>query len=128
MLDLLEAGKKFLVFAHHQSMLDSLQAEVEEMKYDFIRIDGSTASEQRQVLVDKFQKDEKCLCALLSITAANSGITLTAASLVCFAELYWNPGILGEIFLIIYGQLIERTITFLKRDNLLWLNLPNNVF
>lgn len=99
MLDLLESGKKFLVFAHHQSMLDHLQKEVEENKYDFIRIDGATASEQRQVLVDKFQKDEKCLCALLSITAANSGITLTAASLVCFAELYWNPGILGKLIL-----------------------------
>ena len=97
MLDLLEAGKKFLVFAHHQAMLDHLQGELVENKYDFIRIDGSTASEQRQVLVDRFQKDEKCLCALLSITAANSGITLTAASLVCFAELYWNPGILGNI-------------------------------
>lgn len=95
-LDLLETGKKFLIFAHHQHMLNALQAELVENKYDFIRIDGSTGSEQRQVMVDKFQTDEKCLCALLSITAANSGITLTAASLVCFAELFWNPGILGK--------------------------------
>ena len=94
-LDLLESGKKFLVFAHHQNMLDSLQVELENKSHDFIRIDGSTSSEKRQEYVDKFQKDEKCLCALLSITAANSGITLTAASLVCFAELYWTPGILG---------------------------------
>ena len=75
-----------------------LQTELEENKHDFIRIDGATPSEQRTQLVEKFQTDENCLCALLSICAANSGITLTAASLVCFAELYWNPGILGLFF------------------------------
>jgi hypothetical protein len=30
--------------------------------------------------------------ALLSVTAANTGLTLTAATTVIFSELYWNPG------------------------------------
>ena len=95
-LDLLEQDKKFLVFAHHQNMLDVLEQELLANKYDnYIRIDGSTHSEKRQSLVDKFQTTDACKCALLSITAANSGITLTQANLVVFAELFWNPGILG---------------------------------
>ena len=94
-IDLLEADKKFLVFAHHQNMLDELEKECLTHKYEYIRIDGSTNSEKRQHFVDKFQNDDNCKCALLSITAANSGITLTQAHLVVFAELFWNPGILG---------------------------------
>lgn len=94
--DLLESGKKLLVFAHHQNMLNEIEAEIVKNKYDYIRIDGSTKSENRQVLVDRFQNTDDCLCALLSITAASTGITLTKASLVLFAELFWNPGILGN--------------------------------
>jgi SWI/SNF-related matrix-associated actin-dependent regulator 1 of chromatin subfamily A len=94
--DLLESGRKMLVFAHHQGMLNEVEAEITKNKYDFIRIDGSTNSEKRQSLVDRFQNDDNCLCALLSITAASTGITLTKANLVIFAELFWNPGILGD--------------------------------
>lgn len=46
-----------------------------------------------QSLVEKFQTNDSCRCAVLSITAANAGITLTAAQLVIFAELHWNPGV-----------------------------------
>ena len=93
--DLLESDKKFIVFAHHKTILTELEQLCETNKYDYIKIDGSTNSEKRQFLVNKFQNTETCQCALLSITAANSGITLTQANLVVFAELYWNPGILG---------------------------------
>jgi SWI/SNF-related matrix-associated actin-dependent regulator 1 of chromatin subfamily A len=94
--EFLDSGRKFIVFAHHQSMLDALQAECEQGKYDYMRIDGSTNSEKRTANVDKFQTHEKCRIAILSITAANSGITLTEANLVLFAELFWNPGILVQ--------------------------------
>ena len=50
-------------------------------------------SQDRQELVDHFQ-DTDCRVALLSMTAAGVGLTLTAAQIVVFAELYWNPGVL----------------------------------
>lgn len=58
-----------------------------------MRIDGRTNPEQRSFFCDKFQDNEDVRLALLSITAANAGINLTAASLVVFAELFWNPGV-----------------------------------
>ena len=41
--------------------------------------------------MDHFQSDEEVRCALLSITACATGLTLTAASTVVFSELYFTP-------------------------------------
>lgn len=92
-LQILEMPNKFLVFAHHQIMMDAIERVVKKKNKNYIRIDGSTTCDQRKYFVDKFQADESYACAILSITAANAGITLTAASLVIFAELHWNPSV-----------------------------------
>lgn len=88
---------RFLVFAHHQSVLDDLDHFIRSKSMEevpsYIRIDGKTAAETRQANVDKFQQDEGCCVALLSITAAGTGITLHAASHVVFAELTWTPAL-----------------------------------
>ncbi|XP_030065572.1 SNF2 related chromatin remodeling annealing helicase 1 isoform X2 [Microcaecilia unicolor] len=94
-VDLLESGReKFLVFAHHKLVLDAVCEELERKEVGHIRIDGCTPSAERQNLCQKFQFSEKCQVAVLSLTAANMGITLSAADLVVFAELFWNPGVL----------------------------------
>ena len=62
-------------------------------KHGYIRIDGRTPSEQRDVFANRFQTDDSIKVAILSITAANAGLHLTAASLVVFGELFWNPGV-----------------------------------
>ena len=59
----------------------------------YIRIDGRTSSEQRNVFCKKFQLNDSITVAILSITAANAGLNLSAATLVVFAELFWNPGV-----------------------------------
>ena len=43
---------------------------LESNSVDYIRIDGSTQSKHRQMLVDHFQDDAACRVAILSITAA----------------------------------------------------------
>ncbi|CAG01012.1 unnamed protein product [Tetraodon nigroviridis] len=89
---MLEAEKKFLVFAHHLTMLQACTEAVIEAKVGYIRIDGSVPSSERIQLVHKFQNDPETRVAVLSIQAAGQGLTFTAASHVVFAELYWNPG------------------------------------
>lgn len=93
--DMLECGReKFLVFAHHKLVLDHITSELGKKNVNFIRIDGSTPSAERQQLCENFQFSTQTCVAVLSITAANMGLTLHSADLVIFAELFWNPGVL----------------------------------
>ncbi|XP_064443098.1 SWI/SNF-related matrix-associated actin-dependent regulator of chromatin subfamily A-like protein 1 isoform X5 [Mirounga angustirostris] len=94
-LDLLESGReKFLVFAHHKVVLSAITRELEKKHVPYIRIDGSTSSADREDLCQQFCLFEKHAVAVLSITAANMGLTFSSADLVVFAELFWNPGVL----------------------------------
>ncbi|KAF3453526.1 hypothetical protein FNV43_RR03966 [Rhamnella rubrinervis] len=87
-----EAGCKFLIFAHHQSMIDSIYQFLLKKKVGCIRIDGGTPAASRQALVTDFQENDSIKAAVLSIKAGGVGLTLTAASTVIFAELSWTPG------------------------------------
>ncbi|CAN1128915.1 SWI/SNF-related matrix-associated actin-dependent regulator of chromatin subfamily A-like protein 1 [Linum perenne] len=87
-----KAGCKFLVFAHHRQMIDSVHEYLLKKKVGCIRIDGGTPSADRQALVTDFQENDSIKAAVLSIRAGGVGLTLTAASTVIFAELAWTPG------------------------------------
>lgn len=102
---LLQAGQKFLIFGHHKVLLDAIEHTLNRSKAGnstgaggnksgckFIRIDGSTPPSTRTALVNEFQQNDSVRVALLGIKAAGVGLTLTAASLVVFAELTWTPG------------------------------------
>ena len=44
---LLEAGAKFLLFAHHKTVLDGYENHLKKKKIGYIRIDGSVNPERR---------------------------------------------------------------------------------
>ncbi|KAH7731288.1 Helicase conserved C-terminal domain containing protein [Aphelenchoides avenae] len=88
--------RKVLIFAHHHVVLDVIGSMLTKNHTKYIRIDGSTSSRDREAFCDQFQNDPTVLAAVLSITAAGVGITLTAASIVIFAELHWNPQLMKQ--------------------------------
>lgn len=74
-------------------MLNAISECMDKIGTNYIRIDGSTKHEFRTKYIDRFQKDDLCRVAVLSLKACNAGITLTAAKMVVFAELDWNPSV-----------------------------------
>ena len=75
-------------------VLDAIEEEVKKMKHKYIRIDGSIATEKRHNYVHTFQNDDECKIAILAITACATGLTLTKASTVVFAEIHFTPAIM----------------------------------
>jgi SWI/SNF-related matrix-associated actin-dependent regulator 1 of chromatin subfamily A len=86
--DMVDQGLKFIVFCYHKQIMTEI-CNILEVPY--IRIDGDTKQEIRQDLVNEFQEGDAQV-AVLSLLAASTGITLTAANLVLFGELYFVPG------------------------------------
>ena len=82
---LLESVDKVLVFGYHRAMVSAL---VDAFTLDeCVSVHGGTPEELRDVAVQRFQTDPATRVFVGSLGAAGVGITLTAASVVVFAEI-----------------------------------------
>jgi superfamily II DNA or RNA helicase len=89
MLDeLLEEGRRVLVFSQFTSMLDLIEAELQRRRWSWVRLSGESKS--RGELVERFQSGEVPLF-LLSLKAGGVGLNLTAADTVIHYDPWWNP-------------------------------------
>lgn len=88
-----DPAKKIIVFAHHHDVLDGLAEGLSE--YGIARIDGRTDTATRQAVVQSFQEGPARVF-VGSLTAASTGLTLTASSHVVFVELDWQPGTMAQ--------------------------------
>ena len=66
------------------------QVLLEEMKLDFLRLDGSTPVAERQHLINRFSSEDIPVF-LLSTKAGGLGINLTTADVVIMHDLDFNP-------------------------------------
>jgi SWI/SNF-related matrix-associated actin-dependent regulator 1 of chromatin subfamily A len=85
---IMEKGEKILLFAHHKIMLDGIQEVLEDEKIGYVRLDGKTPKTETSNIVNMFQTDDSCRAALLSMTSAGVGLTLTAGRTILFLELH----------------------------------------
>lgn len=79
----LEVNDKLVVFVYHKKAFDLLIKEFEKIS---VGINGATPNNERQINVDKFQKDKNIKLFIGQIKACNAGLTLTASSATCFVE------------------------------------------
>jgi len=86
----LKKGKhRVLIFTQMSKMLDILEAFLNLNGHTYLRLDGGTAVDRRQRLMDKFNSDEKVFCFILSTRSGGMGINLTGADTVIFYDNDW---------------------------------------
>lgn len=72
-------------------MLDILEAFLNHHGHIYLRLDGTTKIEQRQVLMDRFNNDKRIFVFILSTRSGGVGVNLTGADTVIFYDSDWNP-------------------------------------
>jgi SNF2 family DNA or RNA helicase len=91
----IENGKKVVVAAHHREVVDELAR-----KFGNIRIQGGMSVEEVEENKRRFQTEsiDSAPVIVLSIQAAKTGHTLTAAEECLFVELPWTPADLDQTY------------------------------
>src|SRR5271157_1188441 len=87
---MLEEGRRVLLFSQFTSMLALIEAELSARKLLYALLTGETRD--RETVVSRFQNREVPLF-LISLKAGGVGLTLTAADTVIHYDPWWNPAV-----------------------------------
>lgn len=85
-------GSRVLIFSQMSRLLDILEDYCLFREYEYCRIDGSTAHEDRIAAIDEYNKPgSDKFVFLLTTRAGGLGINLTTADIVILYDSDWNP-------------------------------------
>ena len=90
--ELRQSGHRALVFSQFTSHLALIREELDRLGIDYLYLDGSTSTTERNRLVRQFQTGSEPLF-LISLKAGGLGLNLTAADYVIHLDPWWNPAI-----------------------------------
>ena len=90
LVELLDEGRKVLLFSQFTSMLALIEPELERRGIPFARLTGQTRDREAQI--NDFQEGRVPLF-LISLKAGGTGLNLTAADTVIHYDPWWNPAV-----------------------------------
>ncbi|MGI5416274.1 DEAD/DEAH box helicase [Actinomadura luteofluorescens] len=92
--EVLDQGEKALVFTQYAEFGSMLQPYLAaRLERPVLWLHGGTSKQGRDDLVQRFQRDAEPSIFLLSLKAAGTGLTLTAANHVVHVDRWWNPAV-----------------------------------
>ncbi|REE98937.1 SNF2-related protein [Thermomonospora umbrina] len=92
--EIMEQGEKALAFTQYAEFGSMLQPYLAaRLGRPVLWLHGGTPKRRRDELIQRFQEDAEPSVFLLSLKAAGTGLTLTAANHVIHIDRWWNPAV-----------------------------------
>ena len=88
--ELIEEGRRVLLFSQFTTMLGLIEAEVQRRGIDYTKLTGQTR--KRDVAIEAFRSGQANLF-LISLKAGGVGLNLTEADTVIHYDPWWNPAV-----------------------------------
>ncbi|KZT61158.1 hypothetical protein CALCODRAFT_46051 [Calocera cornea HHB12733] len=82
---------RVLIFTQMTKVLDILEIFLNLHGYRYLRLDGATKVEQRQLITERFNADARVFAFIASSRSGGVGINLTGADTVIFYDSDFNP-------------------------------------
>jgi len=86
-----EQQHRVLLFSQSRKMLDVLEKFVNQLQYNYLRLDGNTSIGSRQPMIEKFNENPDIFIFLLTTRVGGLGVNLTGANRVIIYDPDWNP-------------------------------------
>ena len=94
--NIIDQGKKVVVFTNFTSVIDTLITELNKKKISTTFIDGRVKIEERQTRMDLFQSKNGPSVFICNYKVGGVGVTLTAAEIALMNDLPWEPSTLQQ--------------------------------
>lgn len=88
--ELLDEGRRILLFSQFTSMLGLIETEFEKRKWAYAKLTGQTRDREKPV--QDFQQGRVPIM-MISLKAGGTGLNLTAADTVIHYDPWWNPAV-----------------------------------
>lgn len=89
----IDQDQKIIVFSQFTGTINVISSKLNEKGIKNVTLTGNDDMNKRQESVDMFQNDVNTKVFIANIKAGGIGLTLTAASIVIFADMEWSPEI-----------------------------------
>jgi hypothetical protein len=87
--------RKIVLFSEWRRMLSRIEARLDNLGCEYVRLDGQVPQKKRAEIVGRFQRDPQCRVICMT-NAGSTGLNLQAANTVVNVDLPWNPAVLEQ--------------------------------